>query len=158
AAGRTERFRIGAGAGVRSELRAFGSLMPGDTLTRPDTLRKTTNSLVLTGKVFNNIGSKFGWSASGDLWSQGYRAGDFIVNGRIDKGADAGRTGLTTWDASGTMASITPSFWYGTGGSNHPSWQLDLKREFRLMAGSSLLWPDLKMSLQFNYAIVGSST
>jgi len=158
AAGRTERFRIGAGAGVRSELRAFGSLMPGDTLTRPDTLRKTTNSLVLTGKVFNNIGSKFGWSASGDLWFQGYRAGDFIVNGRIYKEFDTGRTGMITWDATGTIASFTPSFWYGTWGSNNFSWQLDLKREFRLMAGSSLLWPDLKMSLKFNYAIVDNFT
>ncbi|MHC1733092.1 MAG: putative porin [Bacteroidales bacterium] len=158
AAGRTERFRIGAGAGVRSELRAFGYIMPGDTLTRPDTLRKSTNSLVLTGKVFNNIGSKFGWSASGDLWFQGYRAGDFIFNGRIYKEFDTGRKGLITWDATGTIASCTPSFWYGTWGSNNFSWQLDLKREFRLMAGSSLLWPDLKMSLKFNYAIVDNFT
>ncbi len=158
AAGRTERFRIGAGAGVRSELRAFGSLMPGDTLTRPDTLRKTTNSLVLTGKVFNNIGSKFGWSASGDLWFQGYRAGDFIVNGRIYKEFETGRKGMITWDATGTIASYTPSFWYTTWGSNNFSWNLDVKREFRLMAGSSLSWPDLKMSLKFNYAIVDNFT
>lgn len=154
AAGRTERFRIGAGAGVRSELRTFGYLAPGDTLTRPDTVRKNMNSLVLTGKVFNNIGSKFGWSASGDLWFQGYRAGDFIVNGRIYKEFDTGRKGLITWDATGTIASYTPSYWYEAWGSNNFSWNLDLKREFRLMAGSSLLWPDLKMSLKFDYAIV----
>ncbi|MCA1742257.1 MAG: putative porin, partial [Bacteroidales bacterium] len=68
AAGSTGRFRIGAGAGVRSEIRSFGQVVPGDTLTRPDTVRRSMNSLVLTGKVFNNIGSKFGWTASGDLW------------------------------------------------------------------------------------------
>src|SRR5690606_37601905 len=40
AAGRTDRFRIGAGAGIRSELRSFGQIMPGDTLTRPDIVRR----------------------------------------------------------------------------------------------------------------------
>lgn len=154
AAGRTDRFRIGAGAGLRSELRTFGQLIPGDTLTKPDTLRRNMNSLVLTGKVFNNIGSKFGWSASGDLWFQGYRAGDFIVDGRIYKEFGTRRKGMITWDATGTIASYTPSFWYNTWGSNNFAWQFDNKREFRLMAGSSLLWPDLKMSLKFNYAIV----
>ncbi len=31
AAGSTRRFRIGAGAGVRSELRSFGQVVPGDS-------------------------------------------------------------------------------------------------------------------------------
>jgi len=154
AAGRTERFRIGAGAGVRSELRSFGQVMPGDSLTRPDTVKKNMNSLVLTGKVFNNIGRKFGWSASGDFWLQGYRAGDFIVDGRIYKEFSTSERGMITWDATGTMASYTPSYWYSSWGSNNFSWDLDLKREFRLMAGSSLQWPDRNMSLKFNYAIV----
>jgi hypothetical protein len=112
------------------------------------------NSLVLTGKVFNNIGSKFGWNASGDLWFQGYRAGDFIVDGRIYKEFGLQKLGLITWDATGTIASYTPSFWYFTWGSNNFAWQFDHKREFRLMAGSSLQWPDLNLSLRFNYAIV----
>ena len=154
AAGRTDRFRIGAGAGIRSELRTFGMIMPGDTLTRPDTTRRNMNSLVLTGKVFNNIGSKFGWSASGDLWFQGYRAGDFMVDGRIYKEFATSRRGLITWDATGTISSYTPSFWYTSWGSNNFAWQFDSKREFRLMAGSSLDWPDLKFFLKFDYAIV----
>jgi hypothetical protein len=154
AAGRTDRFRIGAGAGVRSELRTFGQIVPGDTLTRPDTVGRHMSSLVLTGKVFNNIGTKFGWSASGDLWFQGYRAGDFIVDGRIYKEFETHRKGMITWDATGTLASYTPSFWYYSWGSNNFAWEFDHKREFRLMAGSSLLWPDLRLSLKFNYAIV----
>lgn len=154
AAGRTDRFRIGAGGGIRSELRSFGLIMPGDTLTRPDTVKHSMSSLALTGKVFNNIGSKFGWAASGDLWFQGYRAGDFIVDGRIYKEFETRRAGTITWDATGTIASYTPSFWYSRWGSNNFTWQLDPKREFRLMAGSSLQWPEYKFSLRFNYAIV----
>lgn len=154
AAGSTGRFRIGAGAGVRSEIRSFGMIMPGDTLMRQDTVKKHMNSLVLTGKVFNNIGTRFGWSASGDLWFQGYRAGDFIVDGRIYKEFSTPRKGLITWDATGSFASYTPSFWYYNWGSNNFAWQLDHKKEFRLTAGSSLAWPDRNLGLRFNYAIV----
>jgi len=154
AAGSTGRFRIGAGAGVRSELRNFVQVMPGDSLTKQDTVKRNMNSLVLTGKVFNNIGTKFGWSASGDLWFQGYRAGDFIVDGRIYKDFATANKGMITWDATGSLASYTPSFWYYTWGSNNFAWQLDHDREFRLTAGSSLLWPDRNMNLSFNYALV----
>jgi hypothetical protein len=154
AAGSTGRFRIGAGAGVRSELRNFGQVVPGDSLTKQDTVKRNMNSLVLTGKVFNNIGTKFGWTASGDLWFQGYRAGDFIVDGRIYKEFSTARKGMITWDATGSFASYTPSFWYYSWGSNNFSWQLDHGKELRFTAGSSLTWPDRNMNLRFNYAIV----
>jgi hypothetical protein len=158
AAGSTARFRIGAGAGVRSEIRSFGQVVPGDTLTRQDSVKRSMNSLVLTGKVFNNIGSKFGWTASGDLWFQGYRAGDFIVDGRIYKEFSTPRRGMIIWDATGSFASFTPSYWYHSWGSNNFAWQLDHKREFRLTTGSSVEWPDRNMSLKFNYAIVDNFT
>jgi Putative porin len=154
AAGSTSRFRIGAGAGVRSELRNFVQVIPGDSLTRQDTVKRNMNSLVLTGKVFNNIGTKFGWNASGDLWFQGYRAGDFIVDGRVYKAFATSRKGMITWDATGSLASYTPSYWYYSWGSNNFSWQFDHSKEFRLTVGSSLIWPDRNMTLRFNYAIV----
>lgn len=158
AAGSTGKFRIGAGAGIRSELRKFAQVMPGDTLTRPDTVSSRTSSLVLTGKVFNNIGSKFGWTASGDLWFQGYRAGDFIVDGRIYKDFATKRKGTVTWDATGAVASYTPSFWYQQWGSNNFSWQNDISREFRLTVGSSLRWPERHLNIRFSYAIVDNFT
>ena len=154
AAGSARRFRIGAGAGVRSELRGFGQVVPGDSLTRPDTVSSHQSSLVLTGKVFNSIGSKFGWSATGDLWFQGYRAGDFIVDGRIYKDFATSRKGMITWDATIAVASYTPSFWYHRWGSNNFSWQHDYGKEFRLTAGSSLVWPERYLSMKFNYAVI----
>jgi len=154
AAGSTGRFRIGAGAGVRSELRNFGQVIPGDSLTRQDTVKRNLNSLVLTGKVFNNIGTKFGWTASGDLWFQGYRAGDFIVDGRVYKEFATAHKGMITWDATSSLASYTPSYWYYSWGSNNFSWQFDHGKELRFTVGSSLTWPDRNMNLRFNYAIV----
>ena len=153
AAGSQGRFRIGAGAGVRSELRNFMQVMPGDTLTRPDTVTNQQSSLVLPGKVFNNIGDKFGWMATGDLWFQGYRAGDFTVDGRIFKDFKVSK-GTITWDATGNVASITPSFWYNRWGSNNFSWQNDFGREFRVTLGSSIVWPERRTGIRFNYAII----
>jgi len=153
AAGRSGRFRIGAGAGIRSELRHYSQVVPGDTLTRPDTVDVNKSSLVLTGKVFNNIGEKFGWWASGDMWFQGYRAGDLQIKGRIFKDFSTVR-GNITWDATGSMASITPSYWYSSWGSNNFSWQSDPGKEFRISVGSSLLYPGRNIRLKFNYAII----
>ncbi|HUW93504.1 MAG TPA: putative porin [Bacteroidales bacterium] len=157
AAGSAGKFSFGAGAGIRSELRHYGQVVPGDSLTRPDTVAKNQSSLVLTGKIFNNIGDKFGWWASGDLWFQGYRAGDFIVNGRIFKEFSTGR-GTLTWDATGAVASYTPSYWYTSWGSNNFAWQFDAGREFRLTVGSSLDYPGRHASIRFNYAIVDNFT
>lgn len=153
AAGRAGRFRIGTGAGIRSELRSYAQVIPGDTLTRQDTVTGNRNSLALTGKIFNNIGDKFGWMATGDLWFQGYRAGDFTVEGRIYKDFEV-KKGVITWDATAAVANFTPSFWYYSWGSNNFSWQNDISREFRVTAGSSLLWPERLMSIRFNYAII----
>lgn len=152
-AGGTGKFRIGAGAGIRSEIRRFGQVMPGDTLTKPDTTLRKESSLVLTGKVFNNIGEKFGWVATGNLWFQGYRAGDFVVDGRIFKDFTTKR-GTITWDATGTIASYTPSYWYSSWGANNLVRSFNTAREFRIMAGSSINYPARKMSLKFDYAII----
>jgi hypothetical protein len=153
-AGSSGRFRIGAGAGLRSELRRYGQVVPGDSLLRQDTVTRHYSSLVLTGKIFNNIGEKFGWQASGDLWFQGYRAGDFIVDGRMYKDFMTAHKGMITWDATATVANYTPSYWYSSWGSNNFAWQNDLSREFRLTTGSSLQWPGRHLSMRFNYAII----
>jgi hypothetical protein len=92
--------------------------------------------------------------ASGDLWFQGYRAGDFILDGRIFKDFATSRKGLITWDATATLASYTPSHWYNSWGSNNFSWQLDLAKELRFMVGSSIRWPERNMSVKLNYAII----
>lgn len=171
-AGGSGKFRIGAGAGIRSEIRRFGQIVPGeipDTWNcqlihfgelgpgeahiTPDTTMVKKGSLVLTGKIFNNIGEKFGWVATGDLWFQGYRAGDFVVDGRIFKDFTTSR-GNITWDATGTMASYTPSYWYSSWTSNSLSRKFDVAREVRIMAGSSISYPAIKAGIRFNYAII----
>ena len=153
AAGRAKKFKFGAGAGVRSEIRHFSQVVAGDSLTRPDILLRNKSSLVLTGRIFNNIGDKFGWWATGEFWFQGYRAGDFVFNGRIFKDFST-KKGPITWDATSTVASYTPSYWFNSWESNNFSWQLDALKEFRIVVGSSLSYPGIHLNLKFNYAII----
>ncbi|HNX66755.1 MAG TPA: putative porin [Bacteroidales bacterium] len=159
----TAKFRVGAGAGIRSELRTFSTTIPFDTvIIHKDTIvhrsqKINKNSLVLTGKIFNNIGDKFGWEATGDLWIQGYRAGDFIVNGRIFKDFTT-KKGNITWDATGKLASYTPSYWYSSWKSNNTIWDFNTAREMRFELGSSIDYPGRKMNLRFNYALINNYT
>jgi hypothetical protein len=155
----TGKFRIGAGAGIRSEFRTFSTTIPNDTIiVQKDTTilsseKTNKGSLVLTGKVFNYIGDKFGWEATGDLWIQGYRAGDFIANGRIFKDFTT-KKGNITWEATGRLASYTPSYWYSSWISNNTIWDFNTAREIRLELGSTIDYPGRKLNLSFNYAVI----
>ena len=149
----TGKFRIGAGAGLRSEIRTYATSVPGDTLTEWGASKINKSSMALTGKIFNNIGEKFGWTATGDLWLQGYRAGDFSVNGRIFKDFTT-RKGNITWDATGGLSSYTPSYWYSSWTSNNFKWNFNESRVVRLDVGSSIDYPGRNMNLRFNYAII----
>ena len=40
---------------------------------------------VLVGRLYNNIGEKFYWMATGELFLTGYRFGDFNLDGVISK-------------------------------------------------------------------------
>ncbi len=154
-AGSTGQFRIGAGAGMRSEVRSFGQVVPGDTLTRPDTVTRSMSSLVLTGKVFNNIGTQIRVDSLRRPLVPGLQGRRFHRRRQnISRSFPVQGSGSITWDATGSVASYTPSFWFHSWGSNNFSWQLDHKRELRFTAGSSLTGPDLNLNLRFNYAIV----
>ncbi len=92
--------------------------------------------------------------SSGDLGSRVTGQGISLLTARIYKEFSTPHKGMITWDATGSFASYTPSYWYDSWGSNNFAWQFDHKREIRLTVGSSLNWPDRNLNLRFNYAIV----
>ena len=49
-------------------------------------MEKNTN--ILLGRLYNNIGEKFRWSTTGELYLTGYKIGDFTLNGEIIKSFD----------------------------------------------------------------------
>ena len=118
-----------------------------------DTLRWNRTSNVVLGRLYNNIGEKFSWSAEGELYLTGYRAGDFSLKGKILKSFEW-KKGKADWIINGAITNREPSFWYAQWRSNNFNWSDNLKKEFRIDAGTSFLYPARKTELKFNYAII----
>jgi hypothetical protein len=159
----TRKFRLGGGAGIRNELLRYGQIIPtgaapvSETIFYSDTvsLRKSNN--VLIGKLFSDIGNKFRWIATGELYFTGYRAGDFILDGNIFKTFEF-KKGKATWDIFGKITNLQPSFWYQMWGSNNFKWQNNFQKEFRINVGTEFSYPSRSMLLRFNYAIIDNYT
>jgi len=107
--------------------------------------------------LYNDIGDKFRWIATGELYLTGYRAGDFNINGLISKSFDF-KKGRGSLYFKGAMTNMQPSFWYQQWGSNHFEWKNNLNKEFRIDFSSGFNYPERKLELKFNYAIIDNYT
>jgi hypothetical protein len=153
----TRKFRLGGGVGIRNELFRYSQIVPThDTLLADTSIWRGSNN-VLTGKLYNNIGDKFRWIATGELFLSGYRAGDFNLDGIISKSFSL-KKGLASWDIIGAITNRQPSFWYGQWGSNHFEWHNNLNKEFRIDLGTSFSYPARNAELKLNYAIIDNYT
>jgi hypothetical protein len=153
----TRKFRLGGGVGIRNELFKYSQIIPThDTILADTSLWRRSNN-ILTGKLYNNIGDKFRWTATGELFLTGYRAGDFNLNGVISKSFDW-KKGRASWDINGSMMNRQPSFWYEQWGSNNFEWHNNLNKEFRIDVGTSFSYPARNAELRFNYAIIDNYT
>jgi hypothetical protein len=149
----TRKFALGGGAGIRNEISRYYFIVPipFPLFAAPSILHENSN--VLIGKLFNNIGNKFGWQATGELYATGYRAGDFNLNGEISKSFDW-KKGRASWLITGSMKNIQPSIWYDRWGGNNFGWDKNLKKEFRIDLGTTFKYPARKTELKLNYAII----
>jgi hypothetical protein len=154
----TRKFRLGGGVGLRNELFRYSQIVPThDTATLADTSVWKNNNNVLVGRLFNNIGDNFSWVVTGELFLSGYRAGDFNLNGVINKSFDW-KKGKAIWLITGGMTNRQPSFWYEQWGSNNFEWHNNMNKEFRIDVGSVFSYPVRKAEIKFNYAIIKNYT
>ncbi len=153
----TRKFRLGGGVGIRNELFRYSQIMPThDTLLADTSVWHRSNN-ILTGKLFSNIGDKFRWTVTGELFLTGYRAGDFNLNGVISKMFEW-KKGKASWNLNGSMMNRQPSFWYERWGSNNFEWRNNLNKEFRIDVGTSFSYPGRNAVLRLNYAIIDNYT
>jgi hypothetical protein len=156
----SRKVSLGIGFGIRNELFRYTqeTRLPAnpayDTILVPS-LKNSNN--ILVGRVFNNIGDKFRWVATGELYFTGYRSGDIEIDGLITKEFVLNK-GKVRWDITGSMRNTTPSFWMHSYNSNHFRWSDDLQKEFRIDAGTKINYPDYRLSARFNYAIIDNFT
>jgi hypothetical protein len=153
----SRKFRLGGGAGLRNELRRFSQIIPTFDTLLADTLRWNRTSNVLTGKLYNSIGSKFRWSAMGELYLTGYRAGDLELRGEIVK-TFGWKKGEALWVIDGSVINRQPSFWFDQWGSNHFVWNNNFRKEFRIDIGTRFSFPARRTGIRFNYAIIDNYT
>jgi hypothetical protein len=152
------KFRLGGGVGIRNEIFKYSQIVPEkDSLLKSDTLVWNRGNNVLVGRVYNNIGDKFRWLATGELFLTGYRAGDVILNGEISKSFDW-KKGRAIWLITGGLSTRQPSFWYENWGSNHFKWANDFDKEIRIDMGTRFSYPARKAELKFNYSIIDNYT
>jgi hypothetical protein len=153
----TRKFRLGGAIGIRNEIFKYYYIIPVryPFAKNQDIYNKSNN--VLVGKLFNSIGEKFRWLATGELFVTGYRAGDFNLNGEISKSFDL-KKGRASWLATGSIINRQPSFWYEHWGSNHFKWENNFGKEFRIDLGSSISYPARNSEIKFNYAIIKNYT
>ena len=151
----SRKFTLGGGVGIRNEISTFSYTIPlapfpfyGGTTS---VLHEICN--VLIGKLYNNIGDKFRWVATGELYATGYRAGDFNLDGEITKSFNW-KKGTALWLITGSMLNRQPSIWYDHWGGNNFEWDNNFKKEFRIDLGTAFKYPARKIELKFNYAII----
>ena len=153
----TRKFRLGGGVGIRNELLRYSQIVPTHDTMFADTLEWNKSTNILVGKLYNSIGEKFQWSATGELFFTGYRVGDFNLNGVIATSLDL-KKGRANLLIEGGIANRQPSFWFGQWGSNHFEWNNNFNKEFRIDIGSTFSYPARNAELKFNYAIIDNYT
>lgn len=153
----TRKFRLGGGVGIRNELSKYYHIVPVPYTFNASSSNWNKNSNVLIGRLYNNIGDKFRWTALGELYLTGYRAGDFNLNGDITKSFDW-KKGRASWLVTGSIANTQPSFWYEQWGGNNFKWINSFNKEFRIDLGTEFLYPARKVEIKLNYAIIDNYT
>jgi hypothetical protein len=149
----SRKFRLGGGAGIRNELSTYDFIVPTVFPEAGGNVTLHRNSNILLGRLFNNIGDKFRWVTTGELYLTGYKIGDFTLNGEIMKSFDL-RKGRVSWLINGSVMNKQPSIWYEHWGGNNFAWNNNFKKEFRLDVGTSLKYPARKTEVKFNYAVI----
>lgn len=112
----------------------------------PDTIVKGSNDTIIdlfNDRQYNNIftgaslvhtvGQGWNWIFTGKIWLSGYRAGDIILSGEIDKFIRS-RNGKTSISVGGSMTTLEPSYYLAHYSSNHFIWENDFNKTKEIIA------------------------
>lgn len=112
----------------------------------PDTIGNSSSDTTIelfNSKQFNNIytgaslvhtvGQGWNWIFTGKVWLSGYRAGDIILTGEIDKFIRS-RNGKTSISVGGSMTTLEPSYYLIHYQSNHFKWENDFNKTKEIIA------------------------
>jgi hypothetical protein len=153
----TRKFRLGGGVGIRNELFRYSQTFPTTKVPVPSWEVWNSSNNILIGRLYNDIGDKFRWMSTGELFFTGYRAGDFILDGDIKKSFNF-KKGRANLDLFGKVTNLQPSVWYERWKGNNFRWNNNFQKEFRINIGTEFSYPARRTVLKFNYAIINNYT
>jgi hypothetical protein len=153
----SRKFRLGGGVGLRNELFRYSQIIPTHDTIIADTAGWNRINNAIVGRLYNNIGTKFSWDATGEFFLTGYRAGDFTLKGELVKTFEWEK-GTASWVVNGGIMNRQPSFWYSQWGGNHFEWNNNMKKEFRIDIGTAFIYPARKAEIKLRYAVINNYT
>ncbi len=172
----TRKFQFGGRVGIQSEIEKFGTIIPTDTLpklhppdiyTQPDievwinnndtTFKRVKDvpntNLALTGHLFNALGTKFNWEAWGKLYLSGYKVGDFILEGVLNK-SFTGKKGTSELILYGKLQNYRPGYWFNHFYSNHFTWNNNLSNVTETTITGEYNHPARKLKAKASYTLL----
>lgn len=175
------KFRFGANIGLENELNRYSYDIPpvitnintdpiafytypeGEiTLYRNDTSYNTRHNenisnTAVRGRIFNNLGSSFGWDAGARFYLLGYKAGNMQLRGRIYKDFST-KKGSSTLSVDGKFRNERPVYWLNHFSSNNFMWENDLKFENETRIWANYEDQARKFLVSANMSILGNYT
>jgi hypothetical protein len=143
------------GFGIRNENFWFNQFIPRPDTFAADTASWVRGTNVLIGRFSNQIGKKISWTVDGELFTDRYRQGDYILNGVITKVFDL-KKGKLDLNFTGKISNRTPAFWYNKWGGNNFRWDNNFGKELRTEFGSTIAYPARNLDFRFNFAIINN--
>ncbi len=173
------KFRFATNFGIENELVRYSYNIPKEileinkntyssytfpqadvTLFSIDTLYKARydeniSNTSVRGMLVNNLGAGFAWEVDGRLYFQGYKAGNFLVNGKIYKDFQT-KKGISTLSIHGLIRNERPNYWLNHYASNNFMWQNDFKFENETRVGATYQNNGRKFMVSANLSLIGN--
>ncbi|MCQ2226546.1 MAG: putative porin [Bacteroidales bacterium] len=150
------KMKFGLRAFIGNDFRRY--YYPNQTVRKPDV--KNPDKMVVHyslhdtiqvctffgGQIFKNMGEHFKWNAGAKLYIQGYRRGDFTINGQIAGMFPIGKKEATIW-AKATINQRSPEIYENMYMSNHFKWDKQLESEHTLDIRGGVKIEDMNLDL-----------
>jgi len=145
---------FGARAFVSHELVKYRFNKPPDTISADlnDTvIHKITeqqyNNIYVGASLVHTVGRGWNWILTGKLWLTGYRGGDMLLSGEIDKFFHSGK-GQTKITIGGSLTLLEPDYFIQHYASNHFIWENDFNKTKEIIAFAGIENEPLKIKLK----------
>jgi len=131
---------FGARAFISHELIKYSFNIPPDTIVSGsnDTVinffnERNFNNIYAGASLVHTVGQGWNWIFTGKVWLTGYRAGDIVLNGEIDKFIKT-RNGKTSISVGGSLTTLEPNYFMNHYASNHFMWENDFNKTKEIIA------------------------